>query len=772
MTGRAGVLQASPPQWCLCVIERTADADEAQADQRQCRRIDVAAPGTLRAAAGSPRPRDPHVDRRLATPVLTGSRGRAVVMTSAEQQVVVERAAATAETAGTAALRSSEMRYRRLFEAAQDGILLLNAESGRIEDANPYLTTMLGYTHEQLLGKQLWEIGAFVDIAENADMFERLQHEGYVRYDDLPLKTRDGQLISVEFISNAYDCAGVRVIQCNIRNITEQRRAEEQVRKLSLVVEQSPVSIVISNLAGEIEYVNAALLRNGGYSPQDLIGHDVAMLLSGSMSAQTRSQVGATLEQGLSWRGEFLGRRKDGSEFTESAIVAPIRRPDGSTSHHVTITEDITERKRDALELDAHRHALESLVQARTEELSVARRAADAANVAKSAFLANMSHEIRTPLGAITGLAYLIRRSQVTPQQSDWLGKLEVAGAHLLELINAVLDLSKIEAGKLTLESAPINVGSIAARVVSILSERALSKHLSLVVERHPLPQGLMGDPSRLQQALLNYADNALKFTDAGTVTLRTLCVDETAGSALIRFEVQDTGAGIEAQQLEKLFMPFEQADNSSTRQYGGTGLGLAIVRQFARLMGGEAGAQSEPGVGSTFWFTARLCKTDRPHAARAPAPGSAEAMLLRHHSRARVLLVDDEPVNREVALAMLQIVFDTVAVAEDGNQAVEMAQAQAYDLILMDMQMPGLGGLEATRRIRQLPAHADTVIVALTANAFAEERVACFEAGMDEFLAKPVRAEDLFETVLAGLSRHRRLRSRVLPAGEGSAGT
>ena len=656
------------------------------------------------------------------------------------------------------ALQNSELRYRRLFEAAQDGILLINATSGQIEDVNPYLTAMLGYSHDELLGKRLWDVGAFIDITKSREMFERLQVGGYVRYNDLPLKTRKGALISVEFVSNAYDCAGVRVIQCNIRDITNQRLAEEQVRKLSLVVEQSPVAIVISSLAGEIEYVNTALVRNSGYQADELTGRQTQMLQSSSMSAATRSEVSAALEQGNIWRGEFLSQRKDGSEFSESAIVAPIRRPDGSTSHCVTITEDITERKRDALELDRHRHALEALVDTRTQELAVAKRAAEAANIAKSAFLANMSHEIRTPLGAITGLAYLIKRTKVTPQQADWLKKLEQASAHLLQLIDATLDLSKIEAGKLALESTTINAGSIADGVLSILSEPALAKQLKLVIERHPLPKGLVGDSGRLQQALLNYAGNAVKFTAQGSVTLRVRCVEDTQDAALLRFEVEDTGIGISTEALPRLFTAFEQADNSTTRQHGGTGLGLAIVRQLARLMGGEAGVHSKVGEGSTFWFTARLRKEQQLHTEPTAPAGSAQAILLRDHAGARVLVVDDEPVNCEVATTILQSVFEIVDVASDGHEAVRMAAQHHYELILMDMQMPGMGGLAATRQIRMLPGGIVPYIVALTANAFADDKAACFEAGMDDFLAKPIRVEALFATLLKGLLQQRSL--------------
>jgi PAS domain S-box-containing protein len=565
-------------------------------------------------------------------------------------------------------------------------------------------------------------------------------------------------LISVEFVSNAYDCAGVRVIQCNIRNITEQRRAEDQVRKLTLVVQQSPFAIVIANLAGEIEYVNAALLRVSGYRDEELIGRPTRVLRSAAMDPQVLEAMAAVVAQGEVWRGEFSSRRKDGTEFVESAIVAPILRPDGTISHRVTITEDITERKRDALELDRHRHALEALVQARTQELAVAKRAAEAANVAKSAFLANMSHEIRTPLSAITGLSYLLQRTSLTAQQADWLSKLEGASAHLLELINAVLDLSKIEAGKLALESTRVSAAGIVANVVSILSERALGKHLRLVVDRHLLPPRLVGDMSRLQQALLNYASNAVKFTSTGSVTLRTLCVEESADSALIRFEVQDTGPGIAPQALARLFAPFEQVDNSTTRKYGGTGLGLVIVRQLAHLMGGEAGAESTVGVGSTFWFTARLHKEDLAAGPHRPATGSAEATLMREHAGMCVLVVDDDPLNRELALALLRAVFDRVDVACDGNEAVQMAGRATYALILMDLQMPGIGGLQATRMIRRLPGGDASVVVALTANALAEDRAACLDAGMDDYLAKPFKVEAFFEILLRALLSRRPL--------------
>ena len=408
-------------------------------------------------------------------------------------------------------------------------------------------------------------------------------------------------------------------------------------------------------------------------------------------------------------------------------------------------------------ELEKHRDHLESEVKERTAALSIAKNAAEAANRAKSTFLANMSHELRTPMNGVMGMIDMALRRASDPQQIDWLNKSKKSAQHLLGVINDILDISKIEAARLTLETIPFQFGEVLENLFNLLGQKAAEKQLKLLVDLDPeIPRrAFQGDPLRLGQILLNLAGNAIKFTDHGSITVRAKLLEDSPQDVLLRIEVADTGIGITPEDQQRLFTAFEQADGSMTRKYGGTGLGLAITKRLVVMMGGEIGVESTSGQGSTFWFTVRLGKSTGVVLPEPTTTGkSADERLLDEYAGTRILLAEDEPINQEVSRVLLEDAGLTVDIAEDGQQALALAKQNTYALILMDMQMPHMNGVEATMAIRALPTYTQTPILAMTANAFDDDRQICLNAGMDDHISKPVDPDRLYKTLLAWLEK------------------
>lgn len=416
--------------------------------------------------------------------------------------------------------------------------------------------------------------------------------------------------------------------------------------------------------------------------------------------------------------------------------------------------------KDQAERLAEHRESLEQLILERTSELTAAKDAAEDAARAKSSFLANMSHEIRTPMNAILGMTYLIKKGELNPKQGSQLNKIENAAKHLLALINDILDLSKITAGEMQLTEAPINLSTLTNQVIDMIDPLVRAKGLALHLETAGHQELLLGDSVRITQALINLIGNAIKFTDKGLVSIKESVTDKLT-SVTVRYEIQDSGIGIAPEVLPRLFAPFQQADGSTTRKYGGTGLGLSITRNLVELMGGEVGVTSELGKGSLFWLTIPLKKAQKkPHSPRSQfakpeLPATACEQILAHFSGRKVLVAEDEPINQEIIQDLLVDAGLCVDIAHNGVQALEFLACNQYDLILTDLQMPEMGGLEACHQIRNTLLLRDVPIIAVTANAFDEDRDRCLQAGMNGFITKPFEPDEFYLTIHEHLSRH-----------------
>jgi len=551
-----------------------------------------------------------------------------------------------------------------------------------------------------------------------------------------PVRDAQGQLIGVLGIG---------------RNMTAER---DMKRRFEVAFRAAPVAACITRLSdGKLIEVNDRLLKEYAWERHDLIGKStVEAGLWGN--AEDRAEMIETIRRDgriQDFHSIGMGRDRRPRVISLSAEVIDL----AGEPHLLAFILDITERRAAEVALEQHRAHLEELVAKRTADLAKAKEVAEQASLAKSTFLANMSHEIRTPMNAIIGLTHLAERSTEDPQQLDRLAKVSDAARHLLAIINQILDISKIEAGKLSLAPLDFSLNQVLDNTSTLIIDRLRSRGLLFSSSVDPkLPAVLHGDPLRLGQIILNYLTNAIKFTDHGSIALDVRLEKRLGDDLLVRFSVSDTGIGIAPENQSRLFDAFEQADSSTTRRFGGTGLGLAIARRLAHLMGGETGFSSTLGQGSTFWFTARLQagSTDTVDAVLASSPDEAEELLTSRYRQTRILLVEDNPINQEVALDLLHSAGLQADLAVDGQKAVEMAARQAYDLILMDMQMPVMDGITATRLIRASEQGKATPILAMTANAFGEDRQRCLEAGMNDHVAKPVDPQNLYATLIKWL--------------------
>ncbi len=532
----------------------------------------------------------------------------------------------------------------------------------------------------------------------------------------------------------------------------ERKRVIEELQNLRTAVEQSADTIVITDTAGDIEYVNPAFEKSTGYSAAEAVGKNPRVLNSGEQSREFYRDLWETITSGQTWRGQFHNRRKDGTLYWESATISPVLDDAGKIGHFIALKTDITERK-----------AMEA------NQIELLDRA-ESANRAKSEFLAVMSHELRTPLNGVLGFAELLSETSLDPEQSEFVQTINNSGQHLLQVVNDILDFSSIKKGSIRLESAPVVLESLVEFACATITKASADKNIAFHREfAAGLPREIIGDDRRIRQILINLLGNAVKFTSCGSVTLRVTPILADNGQFL-DFSVVDTGPGMDTPTLGMLFKPFTQADSTTSRRFEGSGLGLAISQRLAIAMNGKISVVSSPGNGSTFTLRLPLAQPNIPTSdsnGAQPCPeGAASQSSLNAPSFASdpepdraalppprsdlVLVAEDDRVNSVLAGKMLEILGFQVEFASDGRKTVDAFVPGKFFAILMDMQMPKMDGLEATREIRRLEAGATgrVRIIALTGNVLPGYRERCLEAGMDDFLTKPFKKNDLAVTL------------------------
>ncbi len=668
-------------------------------------------------------------------------------------------------------LRESEDRFRILFEESRQALMLI--EDGVFIAANKAALNMLGMQDpKQIMGRSPIEISpqfqpdgmasaqkaeALINIAiaQGSHDFEwihlRANNEFFVAHVQLTAIQQNNKIL----------------LHTHYADITEQKQTERELERYrqhleTLVAERTSAladitqslitttdalrknnekqQAIFDTASSGIAHINNRIILQCNRRMEELFGYAPGEMINQPtrnwyQSETTFSRIGHDTLQQMSQSGVFRAEqllvRRDGSTFWGRMTAKPLNKHNPSLGFVGTI-EDIS-----------NEHAA-------VEIIKKAQLMAEEAANTKTSFLANMSHEIRTPLNAIIGMTYLALKTDNAVRKQDFLGKIETSSQHLLGIINDILDFSKIEAGKLDIEQVDFKLKAVFDHVTDLIAERCLAKGLKFYLSiDEQVPRNLIGDPLRIGQVLINFANNAVKFTAQGEVALCVKVVQIQANEVILHFSVRDTGIGIDEEQRGRLFQSFQQGSRSTSRKYGGTGLGLAISKRLTELMQGEIGVDSSPDNGATFWFTVRLgYRSENIEDALETNTDLSHTPTL-HLDNARVLLVEDNEINQEVACELLRELNIEAVIAENGAIALKMLQKFPFDIVLMDMQMPVMDGITATQLIREMPQFATLPIIAMTANALASDREDCLSAGMNDHIAKPIDPPELAQKLL-----------------------
>ncbi len=667
------------------------------------------------------------------------SRGRVTQWTSngTPQRVFGTHTDITERMEAELELQHSRAKYQRLIDNIGEKFIIYS-HSG-IDGIMTYVSEgvyhIFGRSKQQVEGKPWAELADWLpEDMEKARRYLELRAKGEADFVQFEMRFRlfDETLHTIRVSSHAVRDEHGELISIDglAEDITHQKKAQERELMAATVFAHSQEAIIITDTHADIIDCNPATTELTGYAHKELIGQNPHIFASGTHKRPFYRQMWKTLLAGKVWQGSFCNRHKNGMIYWTESSISPIKDDTGRTTHYVSVSRDITQKKQQ----------LQNLRQAKLE--------AQAANAAKSVFVANISHEIRTPMNAILGFTNLCLESSNLPRKPrKYLTNVKTSALAMLSLINEILDFSKIEAGKLHLESIPFDLNAELEQIISLGQQLVKDKPVKLKLrdECH-LNTRLQGDPLRLKQVLTNLISNAAKFTSRGQVSLSVSECVTTQDSAAMEFSVCDTGIGMSQDELHSIFRPFSQADSSTTRKFGGTGLGLTISSELIKKMGGRIRVESEPGIGSTFYF--RLSFPISEEYANIESSGNKIMRSYQHLSGTRVLLVEDNEINRELASEMLRKHHLKVDVAENGKVALDRLRENRYDVVLMDIQMPIMDGYQAARAIRKELRLRTLPIIALTANAASSIREKCMSAGMDDYLSKPIDMYKLMEKI------------------------
>lgn len=642
---------------------------------------------------------------------------------------------------------TAEARYQALAASALDGIVTTSI-TGRITSWNRGAEIIFGYRENEILRQPLTLLLPTRFRRENLKMMARLRTTGEdseaEHRVELLGRHKDGSEFPLELALTPWSSPDGRFVTGIIRDISEQKRSEEQLRLQSTALEAASNTVVITNTQGLIEWVNPAFTKTTGYAKDEAIGHNPRFLNSGQQPAEYYVKMWQQLSAGKSWNGEFINRHKDGRLFTEDVNITPVHDEDEEITHYVAIKQDVSKLKENIQNLEiAHQQ-----LAAKNSALDVALVEARAASEAKAAFLATMSHEIRTPMNGFIGMASLLRNSSpLTDEQIDYIDTICSSGDTLLTLINDILDFSKIESNHMDLESVPFNLRRSLEETLDTLAPPARDKLLDLALEIDPsVPETIVGDSVRIRQVITNLVGNAIKFTAAGEVVVQVRASPRKGKRQRIHFSVKDSGIGIADEKLNRLFKSFSQVDSSTTRVYGGTGLGLAISQRLIGLMGGEIKITSEIGHGSIFYFD-----LDLPVAPT--LSNKAKAQLPINLAGLSILIVDDNPTNRRIFSTQLAQANSRVVECAGGAEALAWLNINpAPDLIITDMLMPEMDGVTFSVKVREWEKarsiRRKLPLVMISSGGYHRDVPGADIADFAFNLTKPVHQQDLIETV------------------------